>query len=216
VYKAVIFDLDGTLLDTLEDIADALNAVLVSLGFPAHDIQSYKKMVGAGVENLIMQVLPEGHRNAEMVDECVGLVKEQYRIHGFKKTKPYDGIPKLLEELSKKGIKLAVLSNKPHENVLQQVKHFLHDARFEIVWGERPTIPPKPDPAAAFDIARYMGVEPGECIFIGDSDIDMQTAVNAKMYAVGAQWGFRTAEELLANGAEQILKKPIDLLEIVI
>lgn len=215
VTKAVIFDLDGTLLNTLEDIADAINEVLSGLGFPTHDIETYKTFVGEGVENLMLRVLPEGHRDEKMILRCVKLIRGQYEIHAFTKTKIYDGIPDLLDDLTRRGITLAVLSNKPHENAAPQVEYYLGAGRFEVVQGALPDVPNKPDPTGALSIAERMGVEPQECIFIGDSDIDMITAVNAGMYPVGATWGFRSAEELEANGAKVLLKKPVDLLAIV-
>lgn len=215
MYKAVIFDLDGTLLDTIDDIADAVNAALRVEGFPPHDVETYKVMIGAGIENLIWQALPEGCRDEVSIQRCLVGIREQYRKHGLIKTRVFEGIPELLDELVARDIKLAVLSNKPHESTTLQVTHYLSRWSFEAVEGAKPEDPVKPDPATALRIARGMGVEPGECIFMGDSDVDMRTAKNAGMHPVGAVWGFRSTEELKQNGAEALIEEPLELMDVL-
>ncbi len=211
-FKAVIFDLDGTLLNTIEDIADAVNAVLAKEGCPPHSIEQYKIIVGTGVEHMMEQALPHDRRDQETIVRCAAGIRRQYEVYGHIKTKPYDGVPELLDELARRGIKLGVHTNKPHENALHQLNHYFPKVRFERAEGAKADVPTKPDPAVTLDIARSMGVAPAECIFIGDSDIDMQTAVNAGMYGVGATWGFRSHEELEAHGAQVLLERPIDML----
>jgi phosphoglycolate phosphatase len=214
-FKAVIFDLDGTLLNTLEDIADAVNQALKDLGCPTHDIEIYKIIIGGGVENLAWRVLPEDRRDEQTQRDCLEGVRKYYKKFGLRNTKPYEGIKDLLNELAKKGLKLAVLSNKPHENTSVQVTHYLGDHLFDEVHGAKPDVPTKPDPTSALMIAKSLGADPSECIFVGDSDIDMQTANNAGMYAVGVLWGFRSHEELRAHGAKKLIENPIQLIELL-
>jgi phosphoglycolate phosphatase len=211
-FDAVIFDLDGTLLDTIEDIADAVNDVLRARGFPAHDLETYKIIVGSGVEDMMGQALPEGHRDVGTIQATADELREQYRRHGLNKTHPYKGVKELLTELGRRGVKMSVLTNKPHDNAAQQIAYYLGNNHFVCIEGAKPHAPHKPDPTVALVIANRMGVAPARCAFLGDSDIDMRTAVNAGMYALGALWGFRTAEELVANGASDLLAKPLDLL----
>lgn len=213
--RAVIFDLDGTLLDTVEDIADAVNAVLAEEGFPTHSVETYKVMVGSGVQNLVERALPRHHRDEGMVVKCIEKIRTHYRKHGRAKTRAYDGIKELLEELVNKKIKLAVLSNKPHDSTVDSMEHFLGDFRFEVIEGAKADDPVKPHPEVALRIAQEMGVEPTECIFLGDTDIDMQTARAAGMHPVGALWGFRSGDELVAHGAEKLIARPLDLIELL-
>jgi phosphoglycolate phosphatase len=214
-YKSIIFDLDGTLLDTLEDIATSTNRVLGQFGFPQHSIESYKYFVGEGMENLATRVLPVSYRNATKVAEMVTLINAEYSQHWADTTCPYKGIPELLQELTNLGIKMAVLSNKPDHFTKQMVSYLLPNWRFELVLGARPHVPKKPDPTAALEIAEYLNISPGECLYLGDTDIDMMTAKAAGMYPIGALWGFRTAEELLTNGAEKLILNPLDVLKIL-
>ncbi len=214
-FRAVIFDLDGTLLDTLDDIADAVNAVLEGMGFPIHDVQTYRMLIGAGVEDLMARALPQGHRDEETIHRCIALVRDLYVTGGLTKTRPYEGIVELLDELAGRGIKMSVLSNKPHETAVRQIEHYFPRHSFEWIQGASSEAPNKPDPLTAIRIAERMGVRPEECIFLGDLDIDMQTAVNAGMYPVGALWGFRSADELVDSGAMMLIETPLDLLALL-
>jgi phosphoglycolate phosphatase len=214
IFKAVIFDLDGTLLNTIDDIADAVNQALSDLGCPTHDVEIYRIIVGAGVENLVWRILPEGRRDEQTQKRCLEGVREYYKKFGLRKTRPYDGIKDLLDKLANRGVKLAVLSNKPHENTVIQVAHYLGDHVFDEVHGAKPNVPNKPDPTSALGIAKRFKVDPAECIFVGDSDIDMQTAKNAGMYPVGVLWGFRSHEELLAHGAKRLIENPLQLTDL--
>lgn len=214
-YKAVIFDLDGTLLNTIEDLADSMNAVLARYGYPTHDIQSYKYFIGSGIRNLVYEALPPEKRDEAIISTCMAGMKEEYGKRWADKTRPYDGIPELLDALAVKNIKLSVLSNKPHEMTKLAVEKLLSKWTFDAVYGERAGVPRKPDPAAALEISKALGIPPHEFLYVGDSGIDMKTANSSGMYAVGVLWGFRSAEELQNAGAKTLIKKPLDLLTLL-
>jgi phosphoglycolate phosphatase len=213
--QAVLFDLDGTLLDTLDDLADSTNLALRQLGFPEHPAVAYKRFVGDGIDNLICRALPEERRDAATLAACGKLVRENYAAHWAEKTRPYAGVPELLTALTARGIRMAVFSNKPDEFTQLCVARLLADWRFEIVVGARPGLPKKPDPAGACLIAQQLQLAPAEVLYLGDTDTDMRTAVAAGMFPVGALWGFRTADELLAHGAKMLVEKPLDLLRVL-
>lgn len=212
-YKGVIFDLDGTLLDSLKDLANSTNEILRRHDFPGHPLEKYKYFVGDGMYNLLYRTLPCERRQEDFVKQCVTEMKEEYGKHWADKTRPYPGIPQLLQGLQEKGLKLAVLSNKPDEFAKVIVKKFFPD-QFAEVAGERSGIPKKPDPQGALAIAKALQISPQELLYLGDTNTDMQTAVAAGMFPVGVLWGFRGAEELLASGAKVLIEKPLDLLQI--
>jgi phosphoglycolate phosphatase len=214
-YKAVLFDLDGTLLDTIQDIAESMNSVLRYYNFPAHPVEAYKIFVGDGVEALARRVLPEGRQDAETVSGCVSAMRKEYGTRWPNNTRPYEGVPELLDALVARGIKLSVLSNKPDDFTKIMVAGLLPRWPFEPVLGARPFVPQKPDPAGALEIARRISIPPEEFLYLGDTGTDMKTAKAAGMYPVGVNWGFRTAEELETNGAKIIIEKPLELLEIL-
>ncbi len=214
-YKAVVFDLDGTLLNTIDDLGNSMNAVLESKGLPIHEIPEYKYFVGKGLRNLVINVLPHEYRNESTIEECLDKMFEEYGSRWGDRTLPYEGIPELLDELTANGLKLAVLSNKMHALTLKIVDKFLGRWKFEAVFGERENIPRKPDPASAFEIISILGISPDEIIYLGDSGSDMETAINAGMYPVGALWGFRNADELMEHGARMMIKAPSDLLKLL-
>lgn len=214
-FKAVLFDLDGTLLNTIEDLADSTNAALSKFGYPTHGIESYKYFVGTGARNLVKKALPLNvQKDDEIVDRCLTEMRKQYSERWSDKTHPYDGVPELLDTLASKKIKMAILSNKPDEFTKLVVSKLLSKWNFEEVWGERKGVPRKPDPKAALEIVKLLGLSPEDFVYLGDSDTDMETANSAGMYAVGAAWGFRTTEELLEAGAKKIIYKPTELLEL--
>ncbi len=213
VYRAVLFDLDGTLLNTLRDLADAANDVLAGSGFPQHEVEAYRYFVGNGIRVLASRALPEDRRDPATVEKTAVQIDETYSRKWSEHTLPYPGIPELLDALTTSGIRMAILSNKPQKPAEIMVSRLLPRWHFESVQGEQPGIPLKPDPSAALQISRQMKIKPGEFLYLGDSATDMQTAVAAKMFPIGALWGFRTAEELLAGGAKALIQHPMDLLQ---
>lgn len=214
-FKGVIFDLDGTLVNSLEDIADSMNRVLGEYGFPKHDLEDYKRFVGRGLRNLVSRALPEGMKDEGLISRCRDSMLEEYGKSYLNKTRPYDGITDLLDELVRRGLKLAVFSNKNDDLTKKMVATLLPDWRFAAVIGSSAEMPEKPDPKGALLVSGQLGISPERLIYVGDSDVDMETAHNTGMYAVGALWGFRTKEELISNGAEYLLKHPMDLLQIL-
>ena len=208
---ALIFDLDGTLLDTLQDLAIAVNTVLKANGFPAHPIDAFRYFVGRGVNYMLEQALPEDQRDAEKINKYVAEFSAYYAEHWADYTRPYTGVPELLKKLSAQGLPLAVLSNKPHDFTVQCVKQLLGDIPFAFVWGHQKMYPRKPEPDSALALADLLHSDPKDIMFVGDTSIDMQTATRAGMYAAGVAWGFRTVDELKANGARHIFYKPDDI-----
>jgi len=215
VYKGVIFDLDGTLADTLADIGDSMNRVLTGNGFPPHPVSEYKSFIGRGLENLVISALPEGHRSSPVISACLSGMMEDYGKNCLVRTRLYDGIREMLGELRDKGLKLGIFSNKADELTQIIVRALLSDYFFELVLGASPAVPKKPDPAGALLIGKKMGISPANIIYMGDSDVDMKTAVKAGMLAAGALWGFRSAGELQENGAAVLLGSPGELLDII-
>ena len=214
--RAVLFDLDGTLLDTLEDLGDSMNEVLKGLGLPEHPIRAYQTFVGDGVQNLVRRALPaERREDGELVQRCVKRMREEYSRRWRAKTKPYDGIPDLLENLSSAGIRAAILSNKPHPAVLEIVAHFFPDTHFDAVLGARPGIPIKPDAGAALEISRQLAIPPGSFLYLGDTNTDMITARAAGMFPVGVLWGFRGEAELREAGAAVVVSRPGQVTELL-
>jgi len=213
--RGVIFDLDGTLLDTLADIGESTNQALAELGFPPHPLDSYRRFVGDGVPSLAKRALPPSHRDAESIARCAAGMRRAYAERWSRKTVPYPGIEALLDGLAERGVALAVLSNKPDEFCHVVIGHFFGSGRFRTVVGARPEAAHKPDPSSALEIARDLELEPREILYVGDTDTDMRTAVNAGMVAVGALWGFRDAEELSAAGARSLVRVPADVLDLL-
>lgn len=213
--NAVLFDLDGTLLDTLQDIANACNTALARHGFPGHPVQAYKHFVGDGVAKLISRVVPIGRAEVTTLSRVAAAYREEYSRHWNLTTRPYEGIPELLDRLTQRGIPIAVLSNKPDDFTRRCVAEFLPDWKFEMVVGASKTFPPKPDPAAASHIAATLDFPPGAFAYLGDTATDMKTAASAGMLPVGVLWGFRSAEELRQAGAQHLLKRPSELLELL-
>ena len=211
--KTVIFDLDGTLLDSIEDIASSMNKVLESLQLPTHKIEDYKHFVGGGVDILVENAL--NNQSKEIKDEVIKRFKIEYDGKLHSKTLPYDGIYELLDELKKLDINLAVLSNKPHEFTVSYVNHFFKNYNFKEIHGQKKDVPKKPDPKAALDIVKCLDSSCENTYFIGDTKIDMQTAKSANMTAIGVLWGFRDEDELLEHGATFVVKHPLDILEIL-
>ena len=212
--QAVLFDLDGTLLDTLADIAAAANAALVAEGMPAHPDAAYRRFIGDGVAMLLRRALPEGveHDDAR-VDRCVRLFHETYAASWDVSTRPYDGIPALLDALAVRGLPLAILSNKPDEFTQLCAAAQLGRGSWAAVVGQREGVPRKPDPTSALAIAAGLGLDPAAIVYVGDSGVDMRTAAAAGMRPVGVSWGFRSVEELREAGATAIIDHPGQLLD---
>ena len=214
-FKGVLFDLDGTLIDTLNDIADAVNRTLEKREFPTHSIFAYREFIGDGTKQLIIRALPKKHRIKEMITSCLEEFMQDYACNFNIKSKPYKGIPALLNGLIQKDITIAILSNKPDALTRKCVFSILEKWKFDVVFGQRDHLPPKPDPAGAFEIAAKIGIDPKNILFAGDSGVDMKTAAAAGMYPVGVSWGFRSLSELKENGAQLIVNNPADLLEFI-
>ena len=190
-----IFDLDGTLLDTLADLADACNRALTELGLPTHPENDYRFFVGKGMRGLIEAIVPPDSPPS-LVDDCAARFARHYQNNWRERTKPYPGVMELLARLGKAGVGLAILSNKPHEFTLLCVRHFFPAVAFLRVFGLRDGYPRKPDPTSALELAGIAGLSPQNCFFIGDSAIDIATGHNAQMKTIGVTWGFRGREGL--------------------
>ncbi len=206
--RGIICDLDGTLLNTLEDLADSVNIVLAELGLPVHPVDAFRYFVGDGASVLITRVLPEGRRDVETHARCLSRFREVYAVRWNLKSRPYGGIIEMLQQIRRRGIRMAVLSNKPHDATVQCVTELLKEVEFDIVQGQVDGSARKPDPAGALAIARSLHLAPGQCWYIGDTATDMKTAVSAGMFAVGVAWGYRPREELEQNGARVVLESP--------
>jgi phosphoglycolate phosphatase len=214
-FQAILFDLDGTLLDTLADLANATNAALKRLGFQTYQPNDYRYLVGDGIYRLAERILPKEHLDDETLNKCVTAIKQEYGKCWAENTKPYPGITELLSELEKIGIPKAILSNKLDDFTKVMVKKLLPGFSFNIVRGAQRSTPNKPDPAAALQIANELQIPPERFIYLGDTNTDMRTANSAGMFAAGALWGFRSAEELLANGAKVLVKTPQEVLTLL-
>jgi phosphoglycolate phosphatase len=214
-FGAVIFDLDGTLLDTLADIGDSVNRMLAEYGFPGHATDDYRRFIGNGLPKLVARALPTADRSEETIGACVKRAREIYWENWNRKTRPYDGIVDLLDALEERKIPKAVLSNKPHDFTVRYVRSYFKQWGFNIVKGYNDDFPAKPDPAAALDIARRIGLPPAACLFVGDSAVDMQTALSAGMHAVGVAWGFRGGRELVENGCQTLVNAPAEILRLL-
>jgi phosphoglycolate phosphatase len=216
--KAVIFDLDGTLLDTIEDITVASNRVYGPRGLGRFTNDEMKTLVGEGAEELIRRVFAWRGRSApseRVIAEILDEYRRAYQACWHEHSRPYDGVPEVLAELRRRGLKTAVLSNKSDIYTGRMTSALLPGHRFDFVRGAKPGVPLKPDPAPALALAADLGVPPGECAFVGDTDVDMATAKASGMLAVGALWGFRTADELRRHGADTLIKAPADLLDLI-
>jgi phosphoglycolate phosphatase len=213
--EAVLFDLDGTLLDTLDDIADCANKVLEMNGWPLHDVEAYKYFVGGGAAVLVRRIVPEDVTSPEELRKFEKAYSELYGKHSTDKTRPYAGIPELLAVLKERGIKSAVVSNKPDAPTQQTVEHFFGKGAFDFVIGNRPGLPLKPDPAIVLLAAESIGAEPNRCLYVGDTGSDMMTARASGCAAVGVTWGFRKENELLDGGAEFLIDSPEELLSLL-
>ena len=218
--RAVIFDLDGTLADTIEDIAGAVNRSLSRRGLPEHDIRLYKLMVGDGFGALIQRAIPKESRTREFIEATRAEAAADYAGRCLERTRAYPGVRELLAALASRGIPMAVLSNKPDELTKKCVAGLFPSIDFALVRGETKDFPRKPDPASALDACARLGVTPAgvtpaDVLYLGDSGVDMRTAKAAGMKALGALWGFRGEAELREAGADALLASPLDLLQYI-
>ena len=214
-FTAVVFDFDGTLVDSLGDIVDAMNYVLSERGFPVHSREEYRQLVGRGIADLVERSLPHDRRDTETIGSALAVYKSLYRDRCLIKTRPYPGIVELLEKLKKAGIYMAVLSNKADEFTRYMTDRLFAPGLFDDIVGARDGIPAKPDPGSSLDIAARAGVAPERFIFAGDTGSDMKTACNSGMTPLGVLWGYRDREELENNGARYIVNKPSEILTIL-
>lgn len=209
--KLIIFDLDGTLLDTIGDLAVACNAALALRGLPRHSLEDYRSFVGNGIMRLVERSLPEPLRTPYTVEAARRDFVSYYIDHIDAHTTPYAGIPELLAELQRRGLKLAVASNKFQAGTEKLVRRFFPEVSFAAVLGQRPGVPLKPDPAVDLEILRLTGVAACEALHAGDSAIDVQAARAAGIRSVGVSWGFRSREELVGAGADAVIDRPEEL-----
>lgn len=215
-FKAIIFDLDGTLLDTLQDLALSVNTVLNNKGYPGHPVDAYRYFVGDGIDILVKRTFPQEALAAEKLDLLIKEVKEEYSRCWADHTKPYPGVPEMLDFFEKNAIPKAIFSNKPHEFALLTVNKLLPSWSFFDIVGIGPDMPRKPDPTGALQIAAEMKIEPSEIVYLGDTDTDMKTAQAGGFYPAAALWGFRPAEELKAGGALFMAAEPPEVTELFI
>lgn len=209
--RYAIFDLDGTLLNTLDDLAAACNQALAQKGLPQHPTDAYRMFVGNGVAKLVERMTPEALRgDRALLADLRQRFDAYYGVHGSDLTRPYDGVLPMLDELLARGMGLAILSNKPHEFVTEMVPHYFGD-RFAAVYGQRAGYPTKPEPSLVAETLDALGAARAETVYLGDSGVDMQTARNGGVLAVGVLWGFRDRAELLENGAQALIAAPDEL-----
>ena len=212
--KLAVFDLDGTLLNTIEDLANSVNYALDVLGYPTHEVEAYKYMVGSGIPNLVFRALPENKRSEAEVDMAKDIMLSHYKDHYADKTCAYDGIKELLLKLKENSVHIAVCTNKAHNMALKVMEKCLPGI-FGTVIGKSEGCPLKPDPFSVNEIMALYGVAPSETVFIGDSGVDIKTAINSGATPIGVLWGFRNEKELKENGALYIAKTPNDIYEII-
>lgn len=217
VYKAIICDLDGTLINSVDDIGDSCNHTLKFHGYPIHPIEDYKYFVGSGAKVLLQRALPPSAQDEATVEKCLADFREYYADHCEHKTFAYDGIIELLKEFSARHIRIAVLTNKPQPHSEKCINKYFADIDIETIigFGNKYNLPPKPDPSGALKIAAIFNLTPEQFLFLGDTSIDMKTATAAGMLAVGVSWGFRPVKEMVDNGAKRIIDKPVELLKLL-
>ena len=213
--RLIVFDLDGTLINSLEDLADSANYVLEQHGFPIHPVDAYRYFVGDGVRKLIERILPEEERNDSRIEQCRKEFVDYYKIHMEDKTSVYEGITDLLRALKARGLKIAVATNKVHVAVEPLMAKYFPGIHFDSMIGQREGIPVKPQPQIMYDILKETGCQPSEALHVGDTATDMQLAHSAGVTPVGVLWGYRPLEELQEAGAKFIIEKPEELLGLV-
>ena len=214
--KLVIFDLDGTLLNTIADLGNAANHTLSVMGYPQHSSLAYPSMVGGGVRRLMERALPDGCRNEETVDRALKIFRSYYADHLADMTTPYPGIPQLLDELTARGIRVAVASNKYESAVRILIDKFFPQINWAAVCGNIEGVPVKPDPSIVFRVLTECPTPKADVLYVGDSGVDMETARRACVDSIGVTWGFRSAAELRAHYAVHLVNSPEQVLEIAL
>ncbi len=209
--KAVLFDLDGTLVDSITDLADSVNSALLRFNLPKREYAEFNAFVGNGIAKMVERAMPE---DKSLFDDVLKTFYEIYAQHCADNTVAYGGMPQLVRTLSEKGIKKAVITNKTQEMAEKVVKS-AYGGAFDIIFGKREGFPLKPEPDSAFAVMKELSVKPEECIFLGDSGVDIKTGINCGAVPVGVLWGYRTREEILKSGAGYVINKPCELLEII-
>lgn len=212
--KLCIFDLDGTLLNTLEDLADAANHVLAKHHYPTHPVDAYRYFVGNGMPTLIQRILPKEHRDEDTFNTCLHEFLEYYTIHMHDKTTVYDGLTEVLETLQRQHIKLAVATNKVHSALAPLMANFFPTVQWAALFGQRAGVPVKPDPQVVYDILKATGCTKEETLYFGDTAVDMDTAHSAGLKAVGVLWGYRPRTELEEAKADTIIQNPQEILNL--
>lgn len=210
-FTGILFDLDGTLVNTLEDVADAMNKVLESRGLPCHSVESYKYRIGWGSLVLVEKALPAEHADETLIKTCLADFLAEYKAHPVVKARLYPGIAELLDGLEYKAVPKVILSNKTEPIVHQVVEACLPRWTFLEAWGTVDRRPGKPDPQGVFEICKAADLDPKEILYVGDSEIDMETAVRSGSWPLGVLWGFRNREELLASGARTLVEHPSEI-----
>lgn len=211
----VIFDLDGTLLNTIDDLATSTNYALRQNGFPEHELSAYPYFVGNGLNKLIERALPETERTEERIQQIRKDFIAYYEIHQTDLTRPYPGIPALLKELRRRNIGIAIASNKYHQGTIKLIGHYFNDIPFNAVFGQREGIPVKPSPDVVLEILKLSQVEASDVLYVGDSEVDMLTARNSGVTSIGVTWGFRPRQELEESGATFIVETPEEILSYI-
>lgn len=214
-YAGVIFDLDGTLVNTLDDLADSCNRQLERYGYPTHPTDAYRYFVGNGAKKLVERALP-AESAASLIDEFLADFKAEYAHHCFDKTAPYSGVPELLERLKEEGVPMAVLSNKPDAETRRVVERYFPSGLFAAVAGQRDAIPHKPDPAGVEPILEALKLEASATAFVGDTWIDMETAKRSACVPIGVLWGFRERAELVEHEAGHLARTPEELASLLL
>lgn len=213
MYKLAVFDMDGTILDTLEDLKDSTNFALEKCGYPTRSYDEVRRFVGNGIRKLIERAVPEG-LTVEQIDRVHEVFTEHYKVHCADKTKAYDGIKPLLEKLRASGVKTAVVSNKADYGVQELCKEYF-DGLFDYAVGEREGIRRKPAPDAVNEALRVLGIDKSEAVYIGDSDVDFETAKNAELPCISVLWGFRDEEFLREKGGTLFVRDPAEIYDII-
>jgi len=215
--KAAFFDLDGTLIDSLADLGEAVNRMLQERGCPIHPVDAYREFIGEGARLLVQRALPPAvAQDADLVNDALAAYQAHYQDCWRDQTRPYPGVVELLAKLQVQGVHLAVISNKPHAFTQLCAEHFFPDADFVCVLGQREGVQRKPDPAAALEAAALCGLSPADCIYVGDSGVDMRFARAAGMTAIGVLWGFRDQAELVEAGATHLVRTVPELEEMLL